>query len=122
MFEHIIAKAMEIGDIKPDSSIQMLITNDREMQVLNRKYRGSNAITDILTFNADEPDPTFLGDIVIDIEQADRQKGSESLAHELTVLLIHGLLHLIGYDHIRTEDRQRMMMKEDEYRSFIKEL
>jgi probable rRNA maturation factor len=113
--------AVDLGDISTASQFQVLITDDDKMRVLNRKYRGYDEITDILTFPADIPDPSFLGDIIIDIQQADRQKGSHSLENELIILLIHGILHLIGYDHIRKEDRNRMLIKENEYRSFMKE-
>jgi probable rRNA maturation factor len=117
----VIKHAIELGDLKTNSQLQLLLTDDIKIRTLNRKYRGIEEVTDILTFPSELPDESFLGDIVIDIEQAARQKGSNNLDDELIVLFIHGILHLIGYDHIRSEDRIRMMIKENEYRSFIKE-
>jgi probable rRNA maturation factor len=120
-FERIIGKAIEVGDLNPDSQFQLLITDDDKIRELNRKYRGIDGITDILTFPSEVPDSNFLGDIVIDIQQATRQKESHSLDNELIILFIHGVLHLIGYDHIRNEDRNRMLIKENDYRTLIKE-
>lgn len=117
----IYTKAMESGDLKQGAMIQIVFTGDSEIRELNRKYRGLNEITDILTFQSEFPHPQYCGDIVIDIEQAARQKGQTSLRKELLVLFVHGLMHLIGYDHIRKDDRLRMMAKEKEYLSFIKE-
>ncbi len=117
----IITHAIELGDIKSDAQIQLLMTHDVQISELNRRYRGLNEITDILTFPSEVPESSFLGDIVIDIQQAARQKGNHRLENEIVILFIHGILHLIGYDHIRKEDRNRMLLKETEYRSFIKE-
>jgi probable rRNA maturation factor len=119
--ESIIRQAIVWGDLKSDSQFQLLITTDENISELNRKYRGIEVITDILTFPSEVPGSSFLGDIVIDIQQAARQKGSHSLDVELVVLFIHGILHLIGYDHMRKDDRNRMLIKENEYLSFIKE-
>lgn len=119
--DFLYAKAMEAGDLKHGAIVQIIFTGDSEIRDLNRKYRGLDEITDILTFQSEFPHPQYCGDIVIDIEQAERQKGKASLQKELLVLFIHGLMHLIGYDHIRKDDRLRMMAKEKEYLSFIKE-
>jgi probable rRNA maturation factor len=121
IFEKITEHAIELGDLKPESKFQIVITNDDKLHELNRKYRGNDEITDILTFPSEIPGSSFLGDIVIDIQQAERQKGSSSLEKELVILFIHGILHLIGFDHIRKLDKERMLIKENEYMSFIKE-
>jgi probable rRNA maturation factor len=121
LLDSIIAIAVEQGDLDSGSQLQMLITDDSRICDLNRKYRGIDKVTDVLTFPCEMPAPNFLGDIIIDIQQAARQKGSHSLEKELIILFIHGMLHLIGYDHIRKDDRNRMLAKENEYRSFIKE-
>ncbi|HUP61952.1 MAG TPA: rRNA maturation RNase YbeY [Thermoanaerobaculia bacterium] len=71
---------------------------DREMAALNRKFRAKNKTTDVLTFRGDDK---FLGDIVISIDQARRQAADEkhSTATEVRYLILHGILHALGYDH-----------------------
>lgn len=72
--------------------------DDASMTSLNRKFRHKNKTTDVLTFPGDAP---FLGDIVISLDQARRQARDEkhSLATEVRYLLLHGVLHAMGYDH-----------------------
>ena len=72
--------------------------DDAAMTSLNRKFRHKNKTTDVLTFPGDFP---FLGDIVISLDQARRQARDEkhSLATEVRYLLLHGVLHAMGYDH-----------------------
>jgi probable rRNA maturation factor len=94
------------------------------MQSFNKQYRGNPEVTDVLAFRAThgelEPDKgnakTFLGDIVVDINQAYRQKGTNSFQEEIQILVIHGLLHLLGYDHIKTQDKITMEQKENYYK------
>jgi len=90
------------------------------MRTLNEQYRGKRGTTDVLSFPMLEgpfPDlqPELLGDIVISIPVAEKQArdAGHSLAREIETLLVHGLLHLVGYDHEqgRTEAR-RMRRKE----------
>ncbi|MBV9217314.1 MAG: rRNA maturation RNase YbeY [Acidobacteria bacterium] len=81
------------------------LVSDRRMKELNSLFRGRNDTTDVLSFIrvADEFDPSDLGlgDIVISVEQAQRQAEENGLALELEIkqLVLHGLLHLCGYDH-----------------------
>ena len=83
----------EVGEIS------IAFVADREMTSLNRKFRGRNKTTDVLTFPSG--DDTFLGDIVVSIDQAKRQAADEkhSLATEVRYLILHGVLHALGYDH-----------------------
>ncbi len=79
--------------------------SDRRMQELNKFFRGKNSPTDVLSFphEPDEFDPEnhSLGDIVISVEQAQRQavENGLTLQNEIKQLILHGLLHLCGYDH-----------------------
>lgn len=101
----------------------LLLCDDAQMQNYNQNYRGAHGCTDVLSFPAaemsiptsEDTQKTFLGDIVVDTNQADRQKGSRSLFAELQILLVHGLLHLLGYDHIKTQDKKDMEQKENYY-------
>lgn len=87
------------------TQVSIVLAGDATLRRLNRDFRGKNTTTDVLSFPAggDElPDGTRpLGEIVISVAQAARQAGSlrHSLARELRLLVIHGYLHLLGYDH-----------------------
>ena len=91
----------------PISEVTIALVDDGAMTELNRRFRRKNKTTDVLTFPADESyaEPSRkarpLGDIVISIDQARRQAVTEkhSLATELRYLILHGLLHALGYDH-----------------------
>ena len=89
-----------------------MITDNIEIQSLNAKYRNVDAPTDVLSF---EMDDQYLGDIVISmdkvIEQA--QEYGHSQKRELAFLVVHGMLHLLGYDHIDEVDRVLMREKEE---------
>jgi len=87
--------------------VSIAIVDDEAMRNLNRKFRKKNKTTDVLTFPADDSDadPNApgrpLGDIVISIDQARRQATDQkhSLAIETRYLILHGILHALGYDH-----------------------
>lgn len=85
------------------TAVSVHFTDDREMAALNRQYRGKNRTTDVLTFPGERmPDGAcMLGDIVISVEQARRQATAErhALATEIRYLLLHGVIHALGYDH-----------------------
>ena len=79
------------------------IVSDARVRALNRKFRRKDAPTDVLSFPFEEPG--YLGDVVISSGVAARQAraAGHSLATELRVLALHGLLHLLGYDHERDD-------------------
>ena len=89
------------------SEVSIAIVDDEAMRTLNRKFRRKNKTTDVLTFPADDScaDPHAkgrpLGDIVISIDQSRRQAAEQkhSLATEIRYLILHGILHALGYDH-----------------------
>ncbi len=101
-----------------------MFNNDKFIRSLNTKYRGIDKPTDVLSFSLKEgavkspevESDKLLGDIIISVETAQRQ--ADTLNHiiekELEVLLIHGLLHLTGYDHGKNEDYKIMQEKESE--------
>ena len=88
-------------------SVSVMIADDRAMKTINRSFRRKNATTDVLTFPADatygEPGSSLrpLGDVIISIDQARRQAHAEkhSLATEVRYLLLHGIIHALGFDH-----------------------
>ena len=83
----------------------MLFCADTRMRALNRRYRGQDRPTDVLAFPAGDAGSGFLGDIVISVPYAEREarRRREPGAREIDRLLVHGLLHLMGYDH-ETDD------------------
>jgi len=93
-----------------------------EIKALNKAYRDVDEVTDVLSFEAGgEIDPEtgkeYLGDIIICIKQAASQaeRSGHSLENEIALLEIHGLLHLLGYDHIDKEDHDEMWSYQDMY-------
>lgn len=83
--------------------VSILFCGDGRMRRLNREWRGMDRPTDVLAFPAQEPDGAgaLLGDIVISVPYACRQarRRGETAAREMDRLLVHGFLHLLGYDH-----------------------
>ena len=101
-----------IGEAKAVLSLE--IVGDGRMRRLNRAYRQRNNTTDVLAFATREgpgPPSLLLGDVVISLPQAIRQAHEHEVPvdRELVSLLIHGILHLCGYDHERGEDEARRM-------------
>jgi len=91
---------------KAAGDLSIAIISDRRMRALNRQFRGKDAVTDVLSFPSDPStalasEPKFLGDIVIAAGVANRQarEAGHSARTEVKVLALHGLLHLLGYDH-----------------------
>lgn len=101
--------------------VSVLLTDDAKITQLNRQYRDVDAPTDVLAFalaeGEDFIDPSSvraLGDVVISLDYAQRQadQHQHSLEHELNVLLVHGLLHLLGYDHAQDEEAAVMFARQ----------
>lgn len=96
-----------LADLAPDGgSFTIRLTSDQEMQRLNRAFRDLDAPTDVLSFPGEEtPEGRHLGDVVISVPTARRQAATQGhpLAQEIQVLVLHGLLHCLGYDH-ETDD------------------
>ena len=117
----------ELYDVK-DSEVSITLTNDKKIHELNRDYRGIDRPTDVLSFafrESDEPEIInndvdeaidTLGDIIISVDRAKSQSEDygHSLRREIVFLTVHGMLHLLGYDHMEEADRLEME-KEQEY-------
>lgn len=93
--------------------VTIVITDDDQLHQLNRDFLGIDAPTDVLSFPAEEVDPDsgeeYLGDVLISYPRAVAQtdSGKHALSDELQLLVVHGVLHLLGYDH--TEDEKENM-------------
>jgi len=106
--------------VSPGMSVSVLVTDDAEIRELNRRYAGEDHATDVLSFGAgDTPGQPgqggVLGDIVLSLEHLTRQAeaAGHSLERETAVLTVHGLLHLLGYDHAEPAEELRMFARTD---------
>jgi probable rRNA maturation factor len=118
--------AMELTNQKEASEVSLLLTDDEEIQSLNKKYRDIDAPTDVLAFSQIEKlnnlpvlnskEEFLLGDIVISVETAQRQavELGHSLLYELILLSVHGFLHLLGFDHDYENKNDKMKSLEKE--------
>ena len=108
----------------PNAEVGVTLVGDPEMRRLNRRYRGINCPTDVLAFAMQEGSPQpcprqcprLLGDIVISADTLKKQarRQGHSMRHEISVLIIHGLLHLLGFDHERSPAKARAMRRKEE--------
>jgi len=132
------AKLLDLVD-RPDAEIAIVLTDDEEIRALNDTYRQKDKPTDVLSFPQSAPDfepppgmPIPLGDVVISVETAARQAAQDgclprikaalgwaesrpwTTVDETTFLLVHGVLHLLGHDHM--EPKERAVMEGLEHR------
>jgi probable rRNA maturation factor len=117
----VITKLSKLLDCT-DKEVSISFVNDETIQQLNREYRNKNKPTDVLSFSLQEGEfgninPHVLGDIVISVDtaMADATKNALSLEEEINFLIIHGLLHLLGYEHENTtrEEKKKMQAKQE---------
>ncbi|MHB1000967.1 MAG: rRNA maturation RNase YbeY [Armatimonadota bacterium] len=103
------------------SEVSIVLTDDEQMHDLNRDYRGIDKSTDVLSFSQLDEDtiipddmPVPIGDIIISTDTAERQasSGGRSLNDELEILVVHGVLHLLGYDDETDETADEMRERE----------
>lgn len=127
--EEVVQAVLFSEKIKGETEISLVFTGNKRIRTLNRQYRGIDRATDVLSFEGEggeefvEPGDgvRHLGEIFISCPKAfsqAKEKG-HSVAKEIDILLIHGLFHLLGYDHIKDEDYEVMRGKEE---SVIKKL
>ncbi|NLT95804.1 MAG: rRNA maturation RNase YbeY [Clostridia bacterium] len=120
-------KCLILEEVDPDAEISLVFTDDEGIRELNKTYRGKDEPTDVLSFAlletgegemaiVDGEEELLLGDIIISLETASRQaeEYGHSLDREIAYLMVHGLLHLLGYDHMTEEDKKIMRQREEE--------
>ena len=114
-----ITRATNLLDFE-DFELTIVFETNNEMQNLNNKFRNVNKPTDVLSFESDlvnpETDKKILGDIIVSAEEAKSQAKTvgHSVEHEILLLVIHGILHLLKYDHMNKEDETIMFTKQRE--------
>ena len=125
-----LTKAMnvvaELEALSPQTEVDITLVDDAAIHELNRTYRGSDRPTDVLSIALDEGEEEpevdddeiehLLGDVIISAPTAVRQ-GEEyghGLEREMTYLAVHGMLHLLGYDHMEEKDKLIMRKREEE--------
>lgn len=115
------AAAEKVGELYgvDNGEVSITLTNNDYIHELNREYRGIDRPTDVLSFalnESEEPEVTggsdinVLGDLVISVERAEEQAKDfgHSVKREMAFLTVHGMLHLLGYDHMEEADRLEM--------------
>jgi probable rRNA maturation factor len=102
----------------PDSELSILIVDDPQIEVLNKKYLNRNGPTNVIAFpmrtgQFSKINPQLLGDVVISVETAaiEGKSAGNSMQERFTHLLVHGILHLLGYDHEKTDREAHKMEK-----------
>jgi probable rRNA maturation factor len=116
-----VATVLTQHTVADGTAVTIVFTGNDEVAALNRQYRGVDSPTDILSFPADKPpveipdEPPYLGDLIIAYPYASAQAQTEghSLDDSLALLVVHGSLHLLGYDH-DTKERRAAMWAEQE--------
>ena len=102
------------------NEVSIVLDNDEQIRVLNKTYRGFDEPTDVLSFSAGEIDPDtgsrYLGDVIISFPRAKSQavEQGHSIKKEMTTLIVHGLLHLAGYDHANSVQKKKLFSLQNE--------
>jgi probable rRNA maturation factor len=117
--EKVAYTTLSVLDV-PSGHLTLAFTDDDHIRELNREFAGVDQPTDVLSFPNNDTDletgEMYYGDVVISIPYAERQakEAGHPLRSELTLLIIHGVLHLFGFEHEEEEDRRKMWSVQDE--------
>lgn len=127
VYENLIKKTLNHLDLEFEPIISVTLTSNEFIHNMNKEYRGIDRPTDVISFafldndaNRDKllksKSDVVLGDIYISVEKAKEQakEYGHDLERELSFLFVHGLLHLLGYDHMTKEDEEVMFRLQDE--------
>ena len=120
----VLGKAAELYGLSEGGEVGVTFLDDAAIQELNRDYRDKDRPTDVLSFALNEgdepeivdaPEEELLGDILISLETTARQaeEYGHTLERELAYLTVHGMLHLLGYDHEEPADQAEMRLEEE---------
>ena len=125
VFNSLLEKTFIHLGVKENYIIDVTIVNNEEIHKINREYRDVDRPTDVISFAflddkneilQGENLPRSLGQIIISYEKAEAQaiEYGHSINREMSFLFVHGLLHLLGYDHMKKEDEEKMFKLQDE--------
>ena len=129
--DNVVRAAKKVGELYgvENGEVSITLTNNEYIHQLNKKYRGIDRPTDVLSFALNESDEpaiadaavNILGDLVISVERAEEQASDfgHSVRREMAFLTVHGMLHLLGYDHMEEDERAEM---ENEQRYVMEKL
>lgn len=129
LIQDALSCVLKLESITTDGEVSLLLVDNNKIQLLNREYRDKNSVTDVLSFpqyesikedGINEPF-IYLGDIVISLDQAGSQAAEfgHPIEREIVYLVVHSLLHLLGYDHMNDVDKSEMRSHE---KAVLKEL
>lgn len=120
----LVKRILAYLDLSARSELCVSLVSDGDMRELNRRYRQIDATTDVLCFpQKNEANPDLLGDIVISYQTAVRhsRKLEITVEEELRLLIVHAVLHLLGFDHKKKKERETMREKEKEVLNYLAE-
>jgi len=126
--ETLIKHVLESYFEDPNCQVSIALENDTAVQDLNRQYREMDSTTDVLSFEGGYQDPEsgffHIGDIIISVPQTQKQAiaAGHSFKNELALLIVHGILHLRGYDHAEPQEKEVMWHEQDKVLYEIGEL
>ena len=102
------------GFRKKKHEFSILLTNNKNLKKLNKIYRNQNKETDVLSFPFSNHMlyPNYIGDIAISFEMINQRSKKSNFFYEFDRIWVHGYLHLLGYDHKKNSDYQKMLIKE----------
>jgi probable rRNA maturation factor len=123
--EALVARVLEAEQVADGTGVTLLFAGDEFVHGLNLEHRGVDEPTDVLAFGAEEGDvfpsapdePRYLGDVAVAVPTARRQAAAAALGagEEIAHLVVHGLLHMLGYDHEEPADDAAMRAREESY-------
>ncbi|WP_289002232.1 rRNA maturation RNase YbeY [uncultured Megasphaera sp.] len=123
VIERVCQEAALVYGLGPNAEISILLCHNEYIHELNKQYRDIDRPTDVLSFALNEgeedgydgPDTALLGDIVISLDKVQEQADEygHSVERELAYLTIHGMLHILGYDHMEPDDKAEMRKEEE---------
>jgi probable rRNA maturation factor len=124
MLRRVAAEALRHEGIEGEIALSVVITDEGTVQELNREFRNVDAPTDVLAFGTgeesdfvtDTEEPAYLGDVIISYPRAviQAEEYGHSINRELALLTVHGVLHLLGYDHVDEVERAEMWAIQNE--------
>jgi probable rRNA maturation factor len=118
VLEHAAEETLAQASEPVRADVSLVLTDDLQLQELNRTYLGIDSPTDVLAFPSGEVDPEtdnlYLGDVILSLPRAEAQaaQGAHALEAELQLLVVHGMLHLCGFDHFDAQSQAVMWEKQ----------